>query len=97
MEDLRRPVQVRMNDDAARREEHIGEHLQMLNWKETTPASPCFLRPFAFISLPQYANCKIALTLLCFDFGPWTDHMKTSRRVRLADILRDAGQTGHGG
>jgi hypothetical protein len=32
-----------MNDDAAHREEHIGEYLQNADWEETTDVSPCVL------------------------------------------------------
>jgi hypothetical protein len=45
-----------MNDDAAHREEHIGEHLQNADWKETTGASPHVPRKY---DTAPFSICKM--------------------------------------
>lgn len=70
-----------MNDDAAHREEHIGEHLQnaVLNGidRRFSLRSP----QTRFSPFPQYANGKTALTLLPFVTWP-SGRYTTSRRIR---------------
>lgn len=77
-----------MNDDAAHREEHIGEHLQNADWEKRQVLLPTF-RVNTILPSSPYAKWKTALTLLPFVTWP-SGRSTTSRQVQAGAVLLGA-------